>query len=228
MQLSQQQLEEIKQFVLRKGFAYLDVQMEIVDHVASAIEERMEADPQLDFSKALQETYDSFGVLGFSTIADAMTNGLQKKYNRYFWQNFCSFFSYKYILLLVLGAILAYQAQLLLIDKGWWVTVLTVTLLLDALVTFLTKFSRVKLGQYLSFRLSRDYFVLQGTFLFIVLLFKSHIEVVDPIFGLHLVSATVSVFLVLYVVYLVAAFRTMNFGIAESMELKKKYQYLNS
>lgn len=228
MQLSQQQLEEIKQFVLSKGFVYLDVQMEIIDHVASALEERMEADSKLDFSKALQETYNSFGALGFSTIADAVANGLHKKYNRFFWKTFQSFFGYKYAFLLVLGGLLAYQAQLLLIDKGWWLAVFTATMLLEVAVTFLRKFSREKLGQYLSFRLSGGYFALQGAFLFVVLLSKPYIEFVDPFFGLYPAMAILSIFLVLYVVYLLAAYKTMNFGIAESRELMKKHQYLNS
>lgn len=228
MQLNQQQLEEIRQFVLRKGIVYLDVQMEIIDHVASALEERMEADSKLDFSTALQETYNSFGVLGFSTIADAVTNGLQKKYNRFFWKTFRSFFSYKYVFLLVLGGLLAYQAQLLLIDKGWWLAVFTVTMLLEVMVTFLRKFSREKLGQYLSFKLSGGYFALQGAFLFVVLLAKPYIDVVEPFFGLYLAIAIISIFLQLYVVYLLAAYRTMNFGRAESRALMKKHQYLNS
>ncbi|WP_316752874.1 hypothetical protein [Pedobacter gandavensis] len=42
MELSQEQLTEIKQFVQRKGFVYLDVQLEIIDHMASAIEEKMD------------------------------------------------------------------------------------------------------------------------------------------------------------------------------------------
>ncbi|WGQ10130.1 hypothetical protein QG516_00485 [Pedobacter gandavensis] len=227
MQLSQQQLEEIKQFVLRKGFVYLDVQMEIIDHVASAIEERMEADSKLDFSRALQETYSNFGILGFSTIADAVTNGLNKKYNRFFWRTFRSFFSYKYAFLLVLGGLLAYQAQLLLIDNGWWLVVFTVTMLLEIVITFIRKFSSEKLGQYLSFRLSGAYFALQGAFLFVVLLSKPYIEFVDSFSGLYLTIAILSLFLVLYIVYLLAAYKTMNFGRAESRELMKKHRYLN-
>ncbi|MCX2453722.1 hypothetical protein OQX61_20800 [Pedobacter sp. PLR] len=46
MEISQEQLSEIKQFVQCKGFVYLDVQLEIIDHLASATEEKMEANPQ--------------------------------------------------------------------------------------------------------------------------------------------------------------------------------------
>lgn len=201
--------------------------MEIIDHLASSTEERMEADSELDFSMALQETYTSFGVLGLSTIGDAVTAGLHKKYKRFFWKTFRSFFSDKYILLLVLGGLLAYQVQLVLIANGWWLAVFTAAMLLELGVTFFKKFSRGKLGQYLCFRLSGGFLALQGALLFVIVLLKPYLEVVEPFFGLHWASACISGFLVLYIVYLIAAFRTRNLGIAESRALMKKYQYLN-
>lgn len=44
--------------------------MEILDHVASAIEEKLEKDPSKSFEKALNEVHSGFGVLGFSVMED--------------------------------------------------------------------------------------------------------------------------------------------------------------
>ena len=106
MQLTKAQLTEIKNFISKKGVKYIDVQMEIIDHTASAVEERLNADPSLSFERALQQTHASFGIFGFGAMEDAIINGMGKKYNRIFWREFLSFFGTKYIFLVLLSGFL--------------------------------------------------------------------------------------------------------------------------
>jgi|GEM_PF-1262941 len=82
MKLNEQQLKHLRTFIGQQGFTAIDLQMEIVDHVACSIEERMGGNPALTFEEALQQTHAEFGVSGFSTLKEAMANSLRKKYFR--------------------------------------------------------------------------------------------------------------------------------------------------
>lgn len=49
--------------------------------MASRIEEKMEANPTLDFDTALTETHREFGVFGFSAMEDGLKKSLQRQYS---------------------------------------------------------------------------------------------------------------------------------------------------
>ncbi|HET8859078.1 hypothetical protein [Marivirga sp.] len=84
MKLSAEQITQIKSWISKRGFTHTDVQYEILDHVASAIEDKMEEKPELDLEEAFEEVHKSFGVLGFSTIEDAISSRVQKEvFNAY-------------------------------------------------------------------------------------------------------------------------------------------------
>ena len=54
--------------------------MEILDHVASAVEAKLEAKPNKSITKAIQEVHAGFGPLGFSVMEDE----LRKSYEKHF------------------------------------------------------------------------------------------------------------------------------------------------
>ena len=56
-QLSKEQIDDIFNFVKSKYVRYIDLQYELVDHLASAVEEEMEQDQELNFSSALSKVY---------------------------------------------------------------------------------------------------------------------------------------------------------------------------
>ena len=76
--LDKTQIDYIKSYILKKGVRYVDVQMEILDHVASAVEERMSVNETLTLDEALKEVHQSFGIFGFSSLEDAIVNGMNK------------------------------------------------------------------------------------------------------------------------------------------------------
>ncbi len=65
IELSNQQIENLFAFVKEKYVRYIDVQYELVDHLATAIEEEMNQDDQLSFEAALKEVYARFPITGF-------------------------------------------------------------------------------------------------------------------------------------------------------------------
>ncbi|BDD07883.1 hypothetical protein FUAX_03150 [Fulvitalea axinellae] len=79
MTLTDEQIQKIRRFISSRGFTQIDLQDEIIDHVASSVEEKLEANPELDFDKAVKETHATFGVMGFSEMEEAFVKSAQAK-----------------------------------------------------------------------------------------------------------------------------------------------------
>ncbi len=84
-ELSQENLQEIYSFCKRKDIRYLDLRLELVDHIASRIEALWEKNPQLSFKDAFHKVYKSFGVFGLSEIAEEHQKVVSKRFYQGFW-----------------------------------------------------------------------------------------------------------------------------------------------
>jgi hypothetical protein len=82
MTLTTDQITEIKRFINSRGFTHIEVEMEILDHVASAIEEKLDKDPQKTIQQAISEVHSGFGPLGFSVMEDEFKKGFGKLMKR--------------------------------------------------------------------------------------------------------------------------------------------------
>lgn len=78
MPLTKDQLSEIRDFIYSRGFTHIEVEMEILDHVASAVEVKLEENPDKSLTKAIHEVHSSFGVLGFSVLEDEFNKSFRK------------------------------------------------------------------------------------------------------------------------------------------------------
>ncbi len=85
-QLTKEQIESLHEFCEKHYVPYYDLQVELVDHLASAIESQWETEPELGFEKALNKTYSKFGVIGFSKVRMEREKELLKKYRRLMWR----------------------------------------------------------------------------------------------------------------------------------------------
>ncbi len=227
MKLTKEQITSIKEFIAQKGFKYLDVQMEILDHVASVVEEKMTADTALSFDNALKQTHASFGVFGFSTVEDSIMNAMGKKYSKVFWSSFLSFFNFKYIFLVLLSGVLLYLTQSAF--KGefyfsafWLIAFVT---FLGILVVAVLRFKGYK--NLLVYRTSLVYLMFIGTFLqiFNFLLNRTSDAL---IVGLNLDYVITCILLVFFIIYVISAIRTAMLGIKESELLMEKYSLIDN
>ncbi|RZK42049.1 MAG: hypothetical protein EOO90_09045 [Pedobacter sp.] len=226
MTLDQNQIAEIKSLITRKGVKYLDVQMEIIDHTASAVEERLNANPDLSFEQALKQTHASFGIFGFGGMEDAIVSGMGKRYNRIFMRRFLSFLGIKYIGLVLLGGILLYQGQILAKD---YVPVVSIILIATvALIGILVVVGLNHKGhqKFLVYGLSVRYLMFIGTFLQLFNLLMDNVADVI-IFGLNRNFLMVSALLTLFILYVATAIYTAAVGVRESKSLMEKYNLLN-
>lgn len=77
----------------RQHFVYhYDLQVELVDHLGSSIEQQWSENPEISFEAALLNTFKKFGISGFSKIKEQKRKELTRKYNRLFWKFFLDFY----------------------------------------------------------------------------------------------------------------------------------------
>lgn len=77
--LTKSQIQELFDFTKSHRVRYYDLQSEVVDHLASAIETKWVATPDLPFQKALEEIYTSFGIYGFGKLEQEKREAIQWK-----------------------------------------------------------------------------------------------------------------------------------------------------
>lgn len=111
--LTKEQLKELKKFINSRGFREPLIVMEILDHFACLVEERLQADPALSLTEAMQQAHNSFGVMGFRPIADAADKERNKRLNRHFHKTLGGMVKSPAIwLVLVLAASIYYTAYM--------------------------------------------------------------------------------------------------------------------
>lgn len=93
MKLSVEQIERLYAFTRQHYVEYYDLQTELVDHLANAIEEQWEENPKLSFEEALQVEFRKFGVFGFMDVVNKRTWTLKRKYNKLVFNELKTFFS---------------------------------------------------------------------------------------------------------------------------------------
>lgn len=107
--LTSAQIEHIFKFTSKKYIKFYDVQLELVDHVASKIEDLMAGDTSLTFEMALQKVYKSYGVYGFTKVEQAKCDELMNMWKRRIWSFLYSYLTLPKIFLTLLLTFLFYN-----------------------------------------------------------------------------------------------------------------------
>jgi len=161
MKLTKVQIEQLKKMISKKGYVHIDVQYEILDHVACKIEELLEEGPTLSLEDAFRKVHSSFGIFGFSTLEESYTKSIHARVKKYFWQEMSAFLTSYRILYPILLGLLIYQVSVLLNDPKAWVLILSGFLILTSLAFigfYWPKYQRLK--NFASFSTSSNLFQL--------------------------------------------------------------------
>ncbi len=145
MNLSPDQIATLKKLISAKGYEEIDVQYEILDHVACRIEVLMTDNPKLTLEDAFRKTHSEFGIFGFADLADSYRESIRKKFWTRYWASLRSLVtSYRVIYLFLLGWAFHYVSQNFTLfgervtAPGWGVIGLMISVVL-----FLIYFHRV-------------------------------------------------------------------------------------
>ncbi|MFY0481813.1 hypothetical protein ACI6PS_04340 [Flavobacterium sp. PLA-1-15] len=93
MRLNEQQIEQLYTFTRQHFVEWYDLQTELVDHLANAIEEQWQQNPKLTFDEALNIEFKKFGIFGFMDVVEKRQSALNKKYNKLVFSELKTFFS---------------------------------------------------------------------------------------------------------------------------------------
>lgn len=113
--ITEAQYESLFAFCRKHYVQYYDVQVELVDHLSEAIEEKMKENPKLSFEEALDNVYAGFGIKGFADIVATRMEMVSKKSRQHKWKLFFSYFTVPKIAM----TLCIYAAMLLI---GRWLT----------------------------------------------------------------------------------------------------------
>lgn len=97
--ITPEETEKLFEFCRLHYVYHYDLQVEMVDHLASAIEEQWEMNPEFSFQEGLNNSFRKFGITGFSKIKQQKQKELARKYNRLLWKYFAEFFRWPKMLM---------------------------------------------------------------------------------------------------------------------------------
>lgn len=111
--ITPQQIEILYAFTRKHYVEYYDLQTELVDHLANAIETRWAVQPELGFEEALGAEFKKFGIFGFTEVVERRQVAMQKRYYKLIWGYAKDFIRLPKILLSFAAMAVVYQILLL-------------------------------------------------------------------------------------------------------------------
>lgn len=113
--ITPEHIDKLFAFTRKHLVEYYDVQLELVDHLANAIEERWKENKNLPFEQVLEQEYKKFGVFGFSSLVEQKQAALQKHYWQIIKNEMRAFFSIPKIFL----SLLLLYSQFRIFTSDW-------------------------------------------------------------------------------------------------------------
>jgi hypothetical protein len=109
MKLTPAQIDQLYTFTKQHYVEYYDLQTELVDHLANAIELEWESNPTLSFETLLNKEFKKFGVFGFMDVVEKKQMAMNKIYNKLVWGHFKTFFKLPQIIGTLVSIFLVFQ-----------------------------------------------------------------------------------------------------------------------
>lgn len=97
--LTDEQIQKIENLCNTEGIYFYDIRLEMIDHVAQGIEEKMQQNPELNFETALKEMARGAGIYKFSNIVEIREKEVLKNTERKAWKLFWEYLTIPKILL---------------------------------------------------------------------------------------------------------------------------------
>lgn len=130
--VTSEEIQKLYQFTRQHYVEYYDLQTELVDHLATGMEENWEKDPALDFNQNLNREFKKFGVFGFMDVVEKKQKAMEKRYLKLIWQEIKKKLAHP-----VIGTSFIGSTLLLTYSLQWELTKYIILFLLLALVIFI-------------------------------------------------------------------------------------------
>jgi hypothetical protein len=133
--ITPEETEKLFAFCRQRFVYHYDLQVELVDHLGSSIEQQWNENPEISFEAALLNTFKKFGISGFSKIKVQKQKELARKYNRLLLKYFLEFYRWPKMLMTLAGT-MALFTLLRIVENIAWVIVPYFALLVIASMFF--------------------------------------------------------------------------------------------
>lgn len=100
--ITEVEINQLFTFTKKHYVEFYDVQVELVDHLANAIEEQWKTNPNISFDDALDIEFKKFGIFGFTGLVEQKQNELHKYYNKMLWKKIVKFLSIPKVVITIL------------------------------------------------------------------------------------------------------------------------------
>lgn len=107
--LTTEQIQSLFTFCRKHFVYYYDVQVELVDHLANAVELEMQKDSKISFERALEKVHESFGLMGFAPLVAEKEKMALRNGRKLFWDFFKEQFNWPKVTLFFLLSILFFS-----------------------------------------------------------------------------------------------------------------------
>lgn len=128
-------MDQLYAFTRQHFVEWYDLQSELVDHLANAIEQEWEQNPYRTFEEILNKEFQKFGVFGFMVVVEERQKFLNKKYSRLIWSYYREFFGLPKIILTV-GLVYGLHTINQIVKQYVFPTIVVSFLLISVFFTF--------------------------------------------------------------------------------------------
>ncbi|REG81517.1 hypothetical protein [Algoriphagus antarcticus] len=231
MKLSPSQITTLKKLISYKGYPEIDLQYEILDHVACKVEVLLEEKPTLSLDDAFRKVHGEFGIFGFSDLAESYTKSIEKRYRRFFWEEFKSIFTSIRIIYPIAIASILYWLSINTRPFGYELTlpIWGVIFFFIGLVYVISSYMRVdkELKNYVAFKSTNNFLVILNLFMQVNIYGLRYFE--NPNYVIEFTAK--GVFMSIGLVFILMSFfsvfilpRVLNRSIAETKKLQAIYE----
>ncbi len=222
-QLTNDEIALLYRFVKQKYVRHKDVQFELVDHLASSIEEQRKTTPGISFEKALENEYAKFPITGFAKLVEAKSNALIKFWQKRIFQFMFKFISWPKAILTFLFTISLFNIIQWNGDLGLKICLVLLGVLIFGMVikmSFTQSNNEHKIEEYLVVK--TYYNVINSVFIFIYIVISILIKMTaDEILANSFTVAIFTFFIVVFGIFTYGFF--FSFPIMLKEEIKAKY-----
>lgn len=231
MKLSPSQIDTLKKLISYKGYPEIDLQYEILDHVACKVEVLLEENPTLSLDDAFRKVHSEFGIFGFSDLAESYTKSIERRYRRFFWEELRTFFiSYRIIYPAVVVFIL-YWLSINTRPFGYELTlpVWAVAFFFVGLIYIIVSYYRVNrsLRNYVAFKSTNNFMVILNLFMQLNIYGLRFFENPDYVIDFTFKGVFIAIGLLLIAISFLSIFllpRVLDRSIAETRKLQAIYE----
>jgi hypothetical protein len=120
--LTTEEIEELFIFCKKHYVEHYDLQIELVDHMASNIEEQWSKNSELSFDAALNQSFSKFGIYGFAKVKLQKQEALQRKYRNLLFRYTLEFYKLPK-LILTFAFTLVLFTSIRLVHNPFWIII---------------------------------------------------------------------------------------------------------